>query len=126
MLGEWAKGALLLALFSIGHALEHYAMNRVLKPIDALADLSAKTATVRWGKSTQDVDVSALKVGDIIIVKPNSKIAADGIVVKGKGPVNQALITGEIVPVHQPGDGRGTDSTDNFRRCPNWSSLYSP
>lgn len=99
VLGEWAEGALLLALFSIGHALEHYAMNRARKSIAALADLSAKTATVRRGKSTQEVDVSELKVGDVIIVKPNSKIAADGMVIKGGGPVNQAPITGESVPV---------------------------
>lgn len=99
VLGEWAEGALLLALFSIGHALEHYAMNRARKSIAALADLSAKTATVRRGDSTQEVDVTELQVGDIILVKPNSKIAADGVVVKGGGPVNQAPITGESVPV---------------------------
>lgn len=97
-LGEWAEGALLLALFSIGHALEHYAMNRARKSIAALADLSAKTATVRRGGKTEEVDVAQLQVGDVIIVKPNSKIAADGAVVKGSGAVNQAPITGESLP----------------------------
>lgn len=99
VLGEWAEGALLLALFSLGHALEHYAMNRARKSISALADLSAKTATVRRGNSTEEVDVAELKIGDVILVKPNSKIAADGVVIKGGGPVNQAPITGESVPV---------------------------
>ncbi|ADB42725.1 heavy metal translocating P-type ATPase [Spirosoma linguale] len=99
LLGEWAEGALLLALFSIGHALEHYAMNRARKSIAALADLSAKTATVRRNGKTEEVDVAQLQVGEVIIVKPNSKIAADGAVVKGSGPVNQAPITGESVPV---------------------------
>ncbi|GAB3999899.1 heavy metal translocating P-type ATPase [Spirosoma daeguense] len=98
-LGEWAEGALLLALFSIGHALEHYAMNRARKSIAALADLSAKTATVRRNGTTEEVDVADLQIGDIVLVKPNSKIAADGVVVKGSGPVNQAPITGESVPV---------------------------
>ena len=99
ILGEWAEGALLLTLFSLGHALEHYAMNRARKSIAALADLSAKTATVRRGNQTVEVDVAELRVGDVIIVKPNSKIAADGLVVKGEGSVNQAPITGESVPV---------------------------
>lgn len=99
VLGEWAEGALLLALFSLGHALEHYAMNRARKSISALADLSAKTATVRRGNSTEEVDVAELKIGDVILVKPNSKIAADGVIIKGGGPVNQAPITGESVPV---------------------------
>ncbi|WP_083421980.1 heavy metal translocating P-type ATPase [Arsenicibacter rosenii] len=98
-LGEWAEGALLLALFSIGHALEHYAMNRARKSITALAGLSAKTAVVRRNGTTTEVDVSALQVGDVIIVKPNSKIAADGVVIKGTSSVNQAPITGESVPV---------------------------
>ncbi|GAB3943822.1 heavy metal translocating P-type ATPase [Spirosoma harenae] len=98
-LGEWAEGALLLALFSIGHALEHYAMGRARKSIAALADLSAKTATVRRNGTTQEVAVDELQIGEVIIVKPNSKIAADGIVIKGGGPVNQAPITGESVPV---------------------------
>ncbi|GAB3705690.1 heavy metal translocating P-type ATPase [Spirosoma flavus] len=98
-LGEWAEGALLLALFSIGHALEHYAMGRARKSIAALADLSAKTATVRRNGQTEEIDVADLQIGDVIIVKPNSKIAADGVVVKGSGPVNQAPITGESVPV---------------------------
>nr|WP_293833050.1 heavy metal translocating P-type ATPase [uncultured Arsenicibacter sp.] len=98
-LGEWAEGALLLALFSIGHALEHYAMNRARKSIAALADLSAKTATVRRNGTTTEVDAGTLQAGDVIVVKPNSKIAADGVVINGTGSVNQAPITGESVPV---------------------------
>jgi Cd2+/Zn2+-exporting ATPase len=108
-LGEWSEGALLLALFSLGHALEHYAMNRARKSISALADLSAKTATVRRDGKTEEVDVSALRIGDVIIVKPNSKIAADGVVVKGAGPVNQAPITGESVPVDKLAIAAGTN-----------------
>ncbi len=98
-LGEWAEGALLLALFSLGHALEHYAMNRARKSIVALADLGAKTATVRRNGSTTEVDAATLQAGDVIIVKPNSKIAADGVVIKGTSAVNQAPITGESIPV---------------------------
>ena len=46
-LGAWAEGALLLFLFSLGHALEHYAMGRAKKAIEALAKLAPETATVR-------------------------------------------------------------------------------
>ncbi|UZH54153.1 heavy metal translocating P-type ATPase [Salinimicrobium tongyeongense] len=98
-LGEWAEGALLLFLFSIGHALEHYAMNKARKSIAALADLAPKTALVRRGDRQEEVPVEALKRGDVIIIKPNSKISADGVVVKGTSSVNQAPITGESVPV---------------------------
>ncbi len=98
-LGEWAEGALLLFLFSLGHALEHYAMGRARKSIAALADLAPKTALLKKGGKTQEVSIDALAVGDIIVVKPNSKISADGVVVDGSSSVNQAPITGESVPV---------------------------
>lgn len=98
-LGEWAEGALLLFLFSLGHALEHYAMNKARKSIAALTDIAPKTAIVRRGDQQFEVPIEELKLGEIIIVKPNSTISADGIVVKGNSSVNQAPITGESVPV---------------------------
>ena len=51
-IGSWAEGALLLFLFSLGHALEHYAMNKAKKSIEALGNLSPKTALVEKGRST--------------------------------------------------------------------------
>ena len=99
ILGEWAEGALLLFLFSMGHALEHYAMNKARKSIAALAELAPKTALLKRNGKTEEVGIEELSIGDIIIVKPNSKISADGVVVDGRSSVNQAPITGESVPV---------------------------
>ena len=98
-LGEWAEGALLLFLFSLGHALEHYAMEKARKSIAALADLAPKTALLKKNGKTEEVGIEELSIGDIIVVKPNSIISADGVVVNGKSSVNQAPITGESVPV---------------------------
>ncbi len=99
ILGEWAEGALLLFLFSMGHALEHYAMNKARKSIAALAELAPKTALLKRNDKTEEVGIEELSIGDIIVVKPNSKISADGVVVSGTSSVNQAPITGESVPV---------------------------
>ncbi|MAB67111.1 MAG: heavy metal translocating P-type ATPase [Bacteroidetes bacterium] len=99
ILGEWAEGALLLFLFSMGHALEHYAMNKARKSIKALAELAPKTALLKRNGKTEEVGIEELSIGDIIVVKPNSKISADGVVVSGQSSVNQAPITGESVPV---------------------------
>ncbi|MGB5928951.1 MAG: heavy metal translocating P-type ATPase, partial [Cyclobacteriaceae bacterium] len=99
ILGEWAEGALLLFLFSMGHALEHYAMNKARKSIAALAELAPKTALLKKNGKTKEVGIEELSIGDIIVVKPNSKISADGVVVSGASSVNQAPITGESVPV---------------------------
>lgn len=98
-LGQWAEGALLLFLFSLGHALEHYAMGKARKSIAALSDLTPKVALLKVGSSVQEVGIETLKPGDVITVRPNSIIAADGTVIKGRSSVNQAPITGESIPV---------------------------
>ena len=99
ILGEWAEGALLLFLFSMGHALEHFAMNKARKSIAALAELAPKTALLKKNGKTEEVGIEKLGIGDVIVVKPNTKIPSDGVVVSGESSVNQAPITGESVPV---------------------------
>ncbi len=99
ILGEWAEGALLLFLFSLGHALEHYAMGRARRAIEALAELAPEIALVRRNGHVQELPVEQLQRGDVVVVKPNERIPADGFVVKGETTVDQAPITGESVPV---------------------------
>ncbi|SFN43207.1 Cd2+/Zn2+-exporting ATPase [Bizionia echini] len=98
-IGSWAEGSLLLFLFSLGHALEHYAMNRAEKSIKALGNLSPKTAFLKQGNTLKEIPIENLKINDIIVVKPNSKIAADGVIINGTSSINQAPITGESIPV---------------------------
>ena len=112
LLGEWAEGALLLFLFSLGHALEAYAMGRAKRAIEALADLAPETAQRVVENRIEEVVVEALAVGDIVLVRPNSRVPADGFVVKGEGSVNQAPITGESVPV----DKRPVDDIEAVAR----------
>jgi len=98
-LGAWAEGALLLFLFSIGHALENYAMGRAKRAIEALADLAPRTAHVRRGDEVVEVPVEAVQVGDTVVVRPNERLPADGFVVVGATSINQAPVTGESMPV---------------------------
>ena len=100
-LGEVAEGALLLFLFSVGHALEGYAMGRARRAIEALAELAPKKALVRRGGTgdTVEVPVADVRVGDIVVVRPNMRLAADGFVVAGSSSIDQAPVTGESVPV---------------------------
>ena len=98
-LGKWLEGAFLLFLFSLGHALEHYAMGRARRAIESLAELAPDTALVRRDGEEREVSVDDLRVGDTVIVKPNERIPADGFVTDGESAVNQAPVTGESVPV---------------------------
>ncbi|MEX2399566.1 MAG: heavy metal translocating P-type ATPase [Rhodothermales bacterium] len=105
VLGEWAEGALLLFLFSLGHSLEHFAMGRARRAIEALAEMAPDTAVVRRNGREEEVSVEELRVGDVVVVRTNERIPADGLVVKGESAVNQAPVTGESVPVDkQPVD----------------------
>lgn len=98
-LDKWAEGALLLFLFSLGHALEHYAMNKARKSIEGLAELAPKTALRKADGRTEEVDIEEVNIGDIIVVRPNSKVPVDGVVTLGQSSVDQASITGESIPV---------------------------
>ena len=104
-LGEWVEGALLLFLFSLGHALEHYALGRARNAIKALAELAPQTAIVRRDGTERQVPIAEVRQGDLVIVKPAERVAVDGVVREGRSGVNQAPITGESVPVEKlPGE----------------------
>ena len=104
-LGAWEEGALLLFLFSLGHALEHLAMDRARRAIEALAELAPKTALVQRDGAEIEVRVEELLRGDRVIVKPGSRIPADGQVASGNSAVDQSPVTGESMPVDkQAGD----------------------
>jgi len=99
ILGEWAEGAFLLFLFAVGHALENYAMTRARNAISALADLAPDEALVRRGDTTDTVPIDELVIGDVVVVRSNERLPADGFVISGQSAVNQAPITGESAPV---------------------------
>jgi Cd2+/Zn2+-exporting ATPase len=104
-LGEFAEGALLLFLFSLGHALEERALDRARNAIRALADLAPKTALVRRGGGEIEVPVGQLQIGDIVVVRPGVRVPVDGEVLAGESAVDQSPITGESIPVDKtPGD----------------------
>lgn len=96
---RWGEGALLLFLFSLGHALEHFALDKATRSIEALGELSPKTALLKDKKGILEVPIDQLRLNDIIVVRPHSKIAADGVIIKGSSSIDQSTITGESVPV---------------------------
>ncbi len=98
-LGEWAEGALLLFLFSFGHALQHMAMDRARNAIRALAGLVPKTARVRRDGAEVEVPLAEITIGDLVVVRAGERVPADGQVREGSSSVDQAPITGESIPV---------------------------
>lgn len=104
-IGDWEEGALLLFLFTLSGALEGFAMDRTRRAIEALSELYPEEALIRTNGMELVVHVNELVVGDVVLVKPGERIAADGIVLKGKSTADQSPITGESLPVYkEPGD----------------------
>jgi Cd2+/Zn2+-exporting ATPase len=104
-LGEFAEGALLLFLFSFGHALEERALDRARAAVRALAELAPKTALVRRDGKEQELPVESLQLDDVVIVRPGVRIPIDGIILTGNSGVDQASVTGESLPIDKvPGD----------------------
>src|SRR5690625_2842802 len=91
-LGKFAEGGLLLFLFSLGHALEHYALDKASKSIAALSELTPNTALLKIAEGQLvETPIEDLKINDVIVAKPGSKIAADGLVVHGSSSVTKRL-----------------------------------
>ncbi len=102
---SWAEGAVLLALFSSSNALEHHALGRTRRAVRALMALSPDLATLVHSDGERVVPVETLVVGDVILVRPGERVAADGVVLAGDTTIDQAAITGESIPVtKRPGD----------------------
>jgi Cd2+/Zn2+-exporting ATPase len=98
-LGQFAEGALLLFLFSLGHALEERTLNRARRAIRSLGAMAPKTAITRRGAEEVIVPVDSLEVGETVIVREGERIPVDGEVLAGRSLVNQAQVTGESLPV---------------------------
>ena len=95
----------IIALVLLGRLLEARAKGRTSEAIRRLAALRAKAAHVlRDGKETE-IPVEAVVVGDLVIIKPGEKVPVDGVVTEGASAVNEAMLTGEPMPVgKKPGD----------------------
>lgn len=104
-LGEFAEGALLLFLFSLGHALEELALDKARDAVGKLGKLTPKTATVIRSGTEAEVPIDEVQIEEVVIAKPGVRLAVDGIILAGTSAIDQSPITGESVPVEKkPGD----------------------
>jgi Cu+-exporting ATPase len=89
----------IITLILFGKWLESRAKFKTGTAIQKLIELQPKTAIVKEHNREVEKKLIELKTGDIIVIKPGSKIPADGIVISGSSSVNEAMITGESLPV---------------------------
>jgi Cd2+/Zn2+-exporting ATPase len=103
--GETFEAATAMFLFALSLWIESHSLDRARRAVRSLVELTATAAhRLDQGKVT-DVDPSALRIGDRVLVRPGERVPIDGRVVEGGSSVNQAPITGESIPVEkQAGD----------------------
>jgi heavy metal translocating P-type ATPase len=98
-IGQVLDGGLLIVIFATSGALEAVATHRTEQAVKGLLDLAPETATRLTPGGEQTVEAASLTIGEVILVRPGERIAADGEVVDGASDVDQATITGEPLPV---------------------------
>lgn len=97
--------AVVITLVLLGKYLEAVAKGKTSEAIKKLMGLQAKTARVIRNGEENDIPVEEVKKGDIVVVRPGEKIPADGIIIEGNSFVDEAVFTGESIPVEKkPGD----------------------
>ncbi len=93
------SSAIIITLVLLGKYLEARAKLKTSNAIEKLIGLQAKTARVIRDSKEIDIPIEDVVVGDIIVVRPGEKIPVDGIIIDGKSSIDEAMITGESMPV---------------------------
>jgi cation transport ATPase len=104
--GQVLDGGLLIVIFATSGALEAVATHRTAQAVRGLLGLAPDRAVrLRADGAEEITDAASLDAGDVILVRPGERIAADGQVLDGMSDVDQATITGEPLPAaKEPGD----------------------
>lgn len=95
------SSAMIITLILLGKFFEANAKSNTFGAIMKLMDLKADYAIVIDGDKEVKKNIEDVKIGDIVLVKPYEKIPVDGVIISGSSSVNQAMITGESVPVEK-------------------------
>ncbi|MFN2316803.1 MAG: heavy metal translocating P-type ATPase, partial [Gemmatimonadales bacterium] len=104
---------IIIAFILAGNALEARAKRKTAVALRALVDLQPKTARVERDGEEQDVPVESVRRGEVVLVRPGERIPVDGEVVDGRSAVDEAMLTGESLPVEKTVGDRVIGATIN-------------
>ncbi len=116
-LGEYFVAAEVVFIALLGECLEAFAFERARRAIGSLLDVYPRTARVLRDGIEVEIPTEQLAVGDRVVVRPGEQIAVDGSVMAGRSAVDQAVLTGESMPVDKgEGDPVFTGTINQFGR----------
>ncbi|HVY67632.1 MAG TPA: heavy metal translocating P-type ATPase [Patescibacteria group bacterium] len=97
----WWELTTLITIMLLGHWVEMRAVQGAQGALGELAKLLPDTAEVVRGGKTETIPLKQLQVGDIFVVRPGGKIAADGVIAEGKSEIDESMVTGESKPAEK-------------------------
>jgi len=109
----YEAGAAVITLVLLGKLLEARAKARTSEAIESLIRLQPKTARIERDGQWMEMPVEALMPGDIFLVRPGESVPVDGEVIDGESSVNEAMLTGESMPVGKRADDKVFSATTN-------------
>jgi len=98
-LGEYFVAAEVVFIALLGECLEALTFERAQRAIGSLLDIYPRTARALRGDIEIEIPSEKLAVGDLVVIRPGERISVDGSVVRGRSAVDQAVLTGESMPV---------------------------
>ncbi|MDE3045697.1 MAG: heavy metal translocating P-type ATPase [Verrucomicrobiota bacterium] len=105
LLGQAFAGAVVVLMQSGGEAIEAYGLQRARSSLTALLQRAPRRARRKIDGRMEEVDVEAVRVGDVLIVRPGDLVPVDGTVVSGRAEVDESALTGEaLARVKEVGD----------------------
>lgn len=109
------SAGMIVTLISFGKYLESKSKQKTTAAISKLMDLAPDTATLIKDEKEEIVAVDQLQIDDIVLVKANEIIPIDGVLIKGSSTVNEAMITGESLPIEKSIDSKVIGGTYNLQ-----------
>ncbi|MCI2426706.1 cation-translocating P-type ATPase [Candidatus Acetothermia bacterium] len=100
-IGDYGEAGFVIFILLLGEFLEGVTVAKTSQAIKGLASLIPDTVKIRRGSEEVEIATAAIKIGDLIVVRPGEHIAIDGVIVRGEGAIDQALVTGESTPVER-------------------------
>ena len=109
----YESGVVIIALISLGKYLENVSKGKTSEAIKKLMSLQSKRANLFRNGKIVTVDIEEVEVGDILLIKPGESIPTDGVVIDGISSVDEAMLTGESIPVKKINESKVYGATIN-------------
>ena len=101
LVGDYWDSLMILIMLTGGESLEYYSSKQASRQLRSLLDNSPKIAYRLVGHELEDVPVEALKIDDVVVVRPDEMVSVDGRILSGESDFNEASLTGEAKPIEK-------------------------